>query len=75
MKSVGSRHTGRIARYEASAGYGAVVVDGDLDATEWFFHCTDVADCRWHIKKGRAVSFNLVVGHCGQFEAFDIQLL
>lgn len=73
MRSIGGRKTGTIVAYNADAGYGAVVVDGDTDATEWFFHCTAIADGSRDIEQGAVVSFDLVAGHCGQCEAHDIR--
>lgn len=72
MRSIGGRRVGRVVAYNASAGYGAVVLDGDTEATEWFFHSTAIADGTHDIDEGAAVSFDLVAGHCGQFEAHDI---
>ncbi|MEM7143177.1 MAG: cold shock domain-containing protein [Actinomycetota bacterium] len=73
MRSIGGRQAGRVVSYHSSAGYGAVVIDGDADETEWFFHCTAIADGTREIAEGAAVSFELVAGHCGQFEAHEIR--
>ena len=64
-----ARVSGRVVAYDAAAGYGAVTDD----ATEWFFHCSSIADGSRKIPVGTAVDFVLVPGHRGRMEARDVR--
>lgn len=53
--------------YHDQKGYGTVRVDDD--GRELFFHCTAIADGSRSIEVGIAVSFDVVPGHGGRYEA------
>lgn len=60
---------GRVASFDDAAGHGTVRADtGD----EYFFHCTAVADGSRTIEQGIAVTFSVVAGRRGQWEAAGI---
>lgn len=61
--------TGTVASFDDPAGYGTVVDD---DGGEWFFHCTAIADGSRTIETGTAVSFGVVAGRNGRWEAADM---
>lgn len=65
------RHTGTVVAFDEAAGYGTVA--GDDDA--WFFHCTAVADGSRSVAEGVRVSFVLLPGHRGRWEASDLRPL
>ena len=58
--------TGRVAAFDQHAGFGTVRAD---DGTELFFHCTAIADGSRSIEVGTDVSFEIVPGHHGRWEA------
>ena len=62
-------HRGVVAEYDAAAGYGTVRVG---DGTEWWFHCTAIADGSRGIDHGAAVVFSLAAGRQGRWEAVDL---
>ncbi|HEX7094772.1 MAG TPA: hypothetical protein VF183_02740 [Acidimicrobiales bacterium] len=61
------RH-GRVADYDAVAGYGHVESAGE----RWWFHCSAIADGSRRIEVGTPVRFRLVPGHLGRHEARDV---
>jgi cold shock CspA family protein len=60
---------GVVVAFDEHKGYGTVRAD---DGTEHFFHCTAVADGTRTIAAGTPVTFTLVAGHQGQWEATDV---
>ena len=61
--------TGRVASFDDATGWGVIAADGDV---EYPFHCTAIADETRTIEAGVAVTFQLVPGHRGQWEAAGI---
>jgi len=62
--------TGSVVSFDEHGGYGTV---RDADGQEWFFHCTAIADGSRTIAEGTAVTFTLVPGRLGRWEASDLQ--
>ena len=62
---------GRVATFDDPEGYGTVTADDP--AGTWFFHCTAIADGTRTIEVGAAVSFEVVPGHLGRYEASDLR--
>jgi len=60
---------GAVATFDPSTGLGEVVAD---DGTALSFHCTEIADGSRAIAPGAAVSFSVVPGHCGKWEARSV---
>ena len=63
------RHTGVVASFDAERGLGDVR-EGDAVRP---FHCTAIADGSRSIEVGAAVSFVVVPGPLGRWEAADIR--
>jgi cold shock CspA family protein len=63
--------TGRgvVASFDDPGGYG--LVRGD-DGTELFFHCTALADGSRTVAVGTPVTYDVVPGHLGRWEATGI---
>ena len=59
-----------MAAFDQHAGFGSVQTD---DGTELFFHCTAIADGSRTIEVGTAVTFDVVPGHHGRWEAAGIR--
>jgi len=57
---------GVVATFDDFKGYGAVRAP---DGADHFFHCTAIADGTRTIPVGTPVTFTLVPGHRGQWEA------
>ena len=57
---------GVVVRFEDHAGYGTV---RGHDGRELFFHCTAIAGGTRTIEVGTEVSFKVVPGHHGRWEA------
>jgi cold shock CspA family protein len=64
--------SGVVAEFDEARGIGLVRSD---DGTEWFFHCTQIADGTRTIAVGAAVSFDVRPGHLGRWEAAAIKPL
>jgi cold shock protein len=64
--------TGVVAAFDDFKGYGTVRAD---DGTEYFFHCTKIADGTRTIAVGAAVSFEVAPGHRGQWQATVLRAL
>jgi CspA family cold shock protein len=58
--------TGEVVEFDEGKGYGTVRAD---DGHEYFFHCTQIADGSRTIAAGTAVTFDVVAGHQGRWEA------
>ena len=62
--------TGTVAEFDEHKGYGTLRAD---DGTEYFFHCTQIADGTRTIAAGTAVAFEIVAGHQGRWEATSLR--
>ena len=65
MSTLGST-TGTVTEFDDPRGWGVVTTD---DGTELFFHCSAIADGTRSIEVGTAVSFEVVPGSQGRWEA------
>jgi cold shock CspA family protein len=61
--------SGVVDEFDDFKGYGTVRAD---DGAELFFHCTRIADGTRTIPSGARVSFAVVPGHLGRWEATDL---
>jgi cold shock CspA family protein len=61
--------TGTVLEFDDPKGYGTIRA---ADGSEYFFHCTRIADGTRTIEPGAAVTFTVVPGHHGRYEAADI---
>jgi cold shock CspA family protein len=59
-------HLGVVATFDPVAGYGTVVAP---DGSEWWFHCTAIADGSRRVDVGAPGVFSLVPGRAGRWEA------
>ena len=57
---------GVVTEFDEAKGYGTV---RDEDGTERFFHCTAIADGTRTIALGTAVTYEVVPGPLGRWEA------
>ena len=64
--------TGRVAAFDQHVGFGTVRTE---DGRELFFHCTAIADGSRTIEVGTDVTFDVVAGHHGRWEAAAIRPL
>ena len=60
---------GVVADWDEHAGYGTISAD---DGTELFFHCTALVDGSRTTDVGAQVSFDVVAGRLGRWEAENI---
>jgi cold shock protein len=60
---------GTVAEFDEAKGYGTVRAD---DGRELFFHCTQIADGTRTIPFDVEVTFEVVPGHNGRWEATAI---
>ena len=60
---------GTVAAFDDPRGYGTIRAD---DGGEYFFHCTRIADGSRTIDTGATVTFELVPGHRGRYEAANV---
>ena len=58
--------TGTVTSFDDDAGIGTVTGD---DGVERFFHCTQIADGTRTIAVGTRVSYEVVAGRLGRWEA------
>jgi CspA family cold shock protein len=58
--------TGVVAEFDADKGFGSVEAE---DGRRLFFHCTQIADGTRTIDVGTPVTFEVVAGHLGRYEA------
>jgi len=59
---------GVVVDYDDHAGFGEVEADG----ARFWFHCTRLLDGTRHAEPGQVVSFRVVPGHRGRWEAAEI---
>jgi cold shock CspA family protein len=57
---------GSVADFDPAVGWGTVA---EADGRRWGFHCTQIADGSRVIDVGAPVTFELVSGHRGAWEA------
>lgn len=62
--------TGVVASFDEERGIGTVRSEA---GEEHFFHCTAIADGSRTIDEGAAVTFRVVAGRRGQWEATDLE--
>jgi CspA family cold shock protein len=60
---------GVVAAFDDAAGLGEIEAD---DGTRYPFHCTQIADGTRTIAPDTAVSFEVMAGHMGRWEATAI---
>jgi CspA family cold shock protein len=72
-KEPGARRKGTVVDFDEHAGYGHVR-PGD-GGPELFFHCTAIADGSRTIPVGAIVSFDVVAGHNGRWEAASVGVI
>lgn len=60
-----------VAAFDEHAGLGTV---RDDDGENWFFHCTAIADGSRNIAVGARVSFDIVPGRLGRWEAASLRM-
>ena len=60
---------GAVADFDEHRGLGAVRSD---DGRELPFHCTSIADGSRTVAVGARVTFSVVAGHLGRWEAADL---
>ena len=61
--------TGRVVTFDERRGLGTIE---STDGTTFPFHCTRIADGSRTIRRNAAVTFDVVPGHLGQWEAAAI---
>ena len=61
---------GTVAEYDEAKGYGTVRGE---DGTQYFFHCTQIADGTRTIPVGVTVTFEVQPGHLGRWEAAAVR--
>lgn len=57
---------GTVVEFDEHVGLGEVEAD---DGTRYPFHCTQIADGTRTVEVGAAVTFAVVPGHLGRYEA------
>ena len=62
--------TGAVADFDEAKGYGTIRAD---NGSELFLHCTKIADGSSTITVGAAVTFDVMPGHLGRWEATAIR--
>ena len=65
----GSAKRGTVSAFDERAGLGEITTE---DATVYPFHCTMITDGSRTIEVGAAVSFEVVPGRLGHWEAAQI---
>ena len=70
MSAFDGQRAGTVEEFDDHRGYGTV---RDSDGTGWFFHCTAIADGTRTIAQGEPVTFAVVAGRLGRWEASDVR--
>ena len=65
---VGSRREGMVVAYDDKVGYGEV----EAGESRYWFHCTELLDGSRHAEPGQRVTFRIVPGHLGRWEAAEL---
>jgi cold shock CspA family protein len=63
-------HVGTVVEFDDDKGWGTV---RDGDGVEHWFHCTAIADGSRTIDVGRAVTYEVVAGRRGRWEASGVR--
>ena len=66
-----TRSAGSVTSFDDHRGYGTITGE---DGVEHFFHCTAIADGTRTIAEGSRVTFAVVAGRLGRWEAADVRL-
>lgn len=66
------RRRGRVASFDHDRGLGTVATDDDAVDGEFPFHCTAIADGSRTIAEGTSVTFEVIAGRQGRWEAWEI---
>ncbi len=61
---------GTVADFDEHAGFGTVATD---DGRSFFFHCTQIAGGSRVIEVGTSVTFEVIPGRLGQWEAAGVE--
>jgi cold shock CspA family protein len=61
---------GTVDAFDDARGVGSVRA---ADGREFFFHCTEIADGSRTIAVGTSVTFEVVAGHLGRWEASKLR--
>ena len=61
---------GEVVEFDGPKGYGTVRGE---DGVDYFFHCTQIADGSRTIAPGALVSFAVVPGRLGRWEAAQVR--
>ena len=61
---------GEVVEFDDHAGWGTVAA---ADGERWFFHCTTIADGTRTIPIGTVVTFDVVAGNGGRWEAANLR--
>jgi cold shock CspA family protein len=64
--------TGRVTSFDPDLGWGELTADPTAGGESYGFHLTAVADGSRHIEVGTTVSFDVVAGHQGRWEARNL---
>lgn len=64
------RPAGTVVEFDAERGFGAVSAEAGEPI---FFHCTAIADGTRTIAVGTEVTYEVVAGHLGRWEAKDLR--
>lgn len=67
--NLGGTRDGTVSAFDDAAGVGSVTGD---DGTEVPFHCVAVADGSRSIAEGTPVTYRIVAGHGGRWEAAEV---
>jgi cold shock CspA family protein len=71
VSGVGPRRSGSVVSFDEAVGLGTVATAG---GGSYPFHCTQIADGSRRIPVGVDVSFVVVAGRGGQWEAGDLRV-
>lgn len=61
--------TGLVTAWDEHGGYGTITAE---DGPEYFFHCTQLLDGTRTTTVGTPVTFDVVAGRLGRWEATEI---
>ena len=64
-----TKSTGRVAEYDEHRGFGTIE---DEAGRRYWFHCTSIANGTRTIPVGSSVTFHVVAGHLGRWEAAEV---
>ncbi len=62
-----------MVEFDDHAGFGVIEAGGSGGAGRRFwFHCTSIEDGSRHAEPGRTVTFRVIPGHHGRWEAAEV---